>query len=150
MATLESAVETRLRLMVAPQTLIDWTRQRDDTATENTSITTAAVEMACSEVKSILGNTVDSDDAKAVGFGAALCVLRLSNWWNVAFTAGVAEPLRQIRRDMEREAEARRQATSPQLRTPDTNFIQDLDAQYPSSQWADGDRSTSLPSDDDS
>lgn len=151
MSSLESAVETRLRLVVAEQTLIDWTNQRDDDAAENTAITTAAVEMACSEVKSILGDSVDSADVSAVQFGTSLSVLRLSNWWNIAFTAGVAEPLRQIRRDMEREADARRQGKHGQLRTPSTSNLDDLDAAYPSTPpWFDGTSSaTGLPSDED-
>ena len=148
MATLESAAETRLRLMVAGPTLIDWTNQRDDDVAENTAITTAAVEMACAEVKAYLGSSVDSDDSYGVDKAARICILRLSNWWNAGLTSDGNGVLRGILAELEREAEARRQGKRPSVVTPDTAFMQDLDARYPG-QWADGSRTTSLPSDDD-
>ena len=149
MATLEFAAETRLRLMVASSTLSDWTNQRDDDAAENTAITTAAIEMACAEVKAYLGSSVDSDDSYAVDKAARICILRLSNWWNAGLTADGSGVLRGIMAELEREAEARRQGKLPSVVTPDTLALQDLDDRYPVSRWADGSRIVDLPSGDD-
>jgi hypothetical protein len=149
MSSLETAAETRLRLVVSSATLSDWTNQRDDDAAENTAITTAAIEMACSEVKAYLGSTVDSADAFAVNMAARMAVVRLSNWWNAALTEGGGNALSGVLRELEREAEARRQGKLPSVVTPDTLAAQDLDVRYPQSVWADGSRTTSLPSDDD-
>lgn len=146
--SLETAAETRLRLMVPSATLIDWTNQRDSDVAENTSITTAAVEMACAEVKRHLGSTVDETDTFALDISVRLTILRLSNWWNGAFTEGYAAPMRELIASLEKEAEARRQGKNAQHKTPDTLQTQRLDQQY-DRQWSDGARSVSLPSDDD-
>lgn len=146
--SLETATETRLRLMVASASLVDWTNQRDSDVAENTSITTAAVEMACAEVKRHLGSSIDETDTFALDVSVRLTILRLSNWWNGAFTQGYNAAMRELVASLEREAEARRQGKNAQHKTPDTLQTQRLDQMY-GKQWSDGARSTSLPSDDD-
>lgn len=135
MPTLAATAETKLRLVISSASLIDWSNQRDADAAEDTARTTAVVDGAAAYVKSILGDTVDGDDATAVWLTVKYATLLYSQFYPVTLLEAGQLWIGDVRTEIKDEAERRRNAIiGLDLNTPD---MVDLDLRYPQEIWDD-------------
>jgi len=92
-ATFAERIALDLALIVANPSMIDFSRQRDATATENTARTTRVCQLAAAKVESRLGAAGSYDDTDAtignqiwLDFGTRLALLRYSQVYTLTLT----------------------------------------------------------------
>lgn len=118
---------------MSSETLLDLSRQRDATATEDTTRTTVAAEHAADEVRMYLGSSVDSTDATAVALGSKLAYFQYKTVWTGRVDLDDVTFLSTIRTELKQEAERRvLEEDLPYLGDVDHSAI---DARYPSTDW---------------
>lgn len=127
---LATEIVVQLELLVASETVIDITNQRDDDSAKDSTILNAMGNHAARAVQRKLGRTVDNDDNDAVDFGVRIALLRGVAFYSatltqegMAYTAGVI-------REMDDEARARRQGIQS-LELSLEDFVEE-DARWPS------------------
>lgn len=114
-----------LVLLVADQTLIDLSRQRDSTATELSTRTVRTTEHAAAKVESVLGDVGSYDDTDqtigdlaALDIGTRLALLRYSQVYTLTLTADGVSYIGEIKDELDELAEQRRQeAGTPVLKS---------------------------------
>lgn len=114
-----------LVLLIADQTLIDMSRQRDSTATELASRTVRTTEHAAAKVQAKLGDVGSYDDTDqtlgdlaALDLGVRLALLRYSQVYTLTLTEDGRSYIGDIREELDEEADTRRQeAGTPVLKS---------------------------------
>lgn len=119
--------------MLSSPTLVDLSRQRSATTTEDTARTAAYAASAAVLVKAKLGLSIDSTDEVAVQLGTVYAFSLAAVVYSLTLTdAGVAF-IKDIRKQLDDEAKSRRQAGySPVKAAQD---FTDIDLRYPVKQW---------------
>ena len=128
-------------LVLAAETVIDLSRQRDVTATHNTAFTTRVCKMAANKVEAILGDVGSYDDSDitvgdqdALELGLRLAILFYSNTFTLMQTPDNREALRELIDEIKELAAVRVDEVRPQFGEPDTS---DVDNIYPGAgSWA--------------
>jgi len=130
---LASAISTQLQIVVAVNTVVDLTNQRDADGTVDTAVLTGVSNQAARKVQRKLGRTVDNTDDDAVDFGVRYALLDLVTFWSATLTDSGLAYMAGVDRDITEEATARRQANSvQQLGLED--FL-DEDLRWPKDTW---------------
>lgn len=125
---LATEIQTQMEALVASETIIDLTNQRDSDSAKNDTILLAAANQAAREVQRYLGRTVDNTDNDAVDFGVRIALFRLSSVYSMTLHEGGIAYVAGVQREMEREAEARRQGIQD-ITLAEEDFT-DLDTRY--------------------
>lgn len=134
-ASLAAAIEVKLRLVLDGQTIIDLSRNRDTTATENTARTAAVALMAADDVQAVLGDEVDGNDYPAVALATRLAALHWSQLYNMVLTPEGLAWLQGVENKLEVLRSRRMRAavgpTEPAENDRNLEYIRELDALYP-------------------
>lgn len=92
-ATFAERIALDLAILVANSSMIDFSRQRDATATENTARTDRVSQLAAAKVESRLGSAGSYDDTDAtignqiwLDFGTRIALLRYSQVYSLTLT----------------------------------------------------------------
>jgi len=142
--TFAERIQDDLALLVADQSLIDLSRQRDATATEDTSRTLRVCQMAAAKLEGILGDAGSYDDTdvtigdlQMLDLGVRLALRYYASVYSLTLTAEKQGLVEGIMAEAEALAKSRRQANStPVVSVADND---DLNARHDNSTWADDD-----------
>jgi len=139
-ATFAERIQDDLALLIADSTLIDLSRQRDATVTQDTDKTLRVCQMAASKVESVLGDAGSYDDADGtigdqtfLDFGIRMALLYYSQIYTFTLTDKGVASMEFLMAEMESYAKGLRQeASTPVIDGPDNDK---LNLRYPDSTW---------------
>ena len=130
---LSDEIEAQLIILVADETIIDLTNQRDDDGAVNPTFLTATANHGARAVQRLLGRTVDNTDNDAVDFGVRMALLRMASLFSLtlsddglAYTAGVLSELKEERRA--------RQQSIQSIELSLEDFVEE-DLRWPEERW---------------
>jgi hypothetical protein len=129
---LAAEIVVQLELLVAAGTVISLTNQQDADASVDATLLLATANHAARHVRRKLGD-VDETDDDAVDFGVRLALLRMIAVYSCTLTEGGAAYTSGVIRELEDEAEARRQAVDSFEMVEEDHA--DLDLRYPETTW---------------
>ncbi len=129
-----------LGVLLASATVIDLSRQRDATATENTARTARVAQLAAAKIESRLGSAGAYDDAdgtvgdqKWIDLGLRLAVLYYSQIYSLVLTEAGTGYLASVLEELEMYSEVLRQEASLGIIARVDNDARN--ARYPHSTW---------------
>ena len=137
--TLEEAIFQSLPAAVSDPSLVDLTNQRNREQSSNVdeSALLAYATSAAAHVKSLLGSSVDGDDAFAVEAGKWLALMLSASVYGLMLTEVAMQFIREAKDNLREEARLRRGRVGPQ-KSPHSSAgggLLDLDRRYPVQDW---------------
>lgn len=130
---LSDEIEAQLIILVADETIIDLTNQRDDDGSVNAIFLTATANHGARAVQRKLGKTVDNTDNDAVDFGVRIALLRMASVYSLTLTDDGLAYAAGVMRELDDEAEARRQGIQS-LELSLEDFVEE-DRRWPEEIW---------------
>lgn len=132
---LAGEIQTQLQLLVASNTVIDLTNQRDSDGSVDSTNLAAVCNHAARGVQRKLGRTVDDSDNDAVDFGVRIALLLMVTMFSCTLTQDGAAYTAGVYSELAEEAKARRQALDGFELTEDDEDFSDEDARWPEETW---------------
>lgn len=115
-ATFAERIQDDLAVLIADKTLIDLSRQRDATATQETARTLRVCQMAAAKVESKLGDVGSFDDTDgtigdqtALDFGVRVAMMLYSQMYSLTLTEAGRDTFVSVMTEIDAEADVRRQ-----------------------------------------
>lgn len=130
---------------MANPTIVDLSRQRSSSGTEDTAKTTAAAENAAAEVEGILGDGLTDADKQAVAIGTRLALLQYSTVWSLQLGDAGHKFIGAAMKDLEKLAT--RRALEVDWSATDHDYA-NLDKRFPARAWDGDDDSDGLADDE--
>lgn len=145
-ATFAERIQDDLTVLIADATLIDLSRQRDATATQNTARTLRVAQMAAAKIESRLGAAGSYDDTDGtignqvfLDFGIRWALMLYSQMYSLALTDAGVVMINMLREEIEELRESLVQEADLGTGIMDND---DLNARYPHSTWETEDADT--------
>lgn len=141
MVTLAAKIQQRLADVVADQSIIDMSRQREafnSADLERTDRTTAVCILVADEVKEALGD-VDGADGGAVSIGTKMALVQYSAIFSGKLTEAGLEYTRDLARKLDTMRQARVDGLAPSTAAESTTRDLRLDRRFPATSFVDDD-----------
>ena len=143
-ATFAERIQDDLTVLIADQTLIDLSRQRDATATQDVPRTLRVSQMAASKVESVLGDVGSYDDTdgtigdqQALDYGIRIALLYYSQMYTLTMTDAGQAMQGGVLEELENLAVQRRQTQgTPVVKNRDNDAF---NARHDGPLWPDDD-----------